>query len=357
MSAKSIRMIEALSNANGISGFEDEVISIARKHASKSISIKEDKLRNLYLHRKKNSGKKPVVMVDGHSDEVGFMIQRIEPNGALRFLAIGGWQPQVVMGQKVRIRNFNGEYVPGVVAAKPPHFMKPEEKNKLIDIPDMIIDVGAGSAEEVAKQFYIKPGAPVVPDVTFSMNADTGIMLGKAFDCRLGCAAVLDTLNSLAGKDLKVDLVGTFSAQEEVGLRGAKVSARTAAPDVAIIFEGTPSDDFFVGTDATQGALRKGPQIRHRDNSMITNPRFVRYARQIAENRKIPFQDAVRESGGTNGGMVNLSNQGIPVIVLGVPVRYVHSHYGFAAIDDYKGAVRWACEIITSLDKKIIAGF
>ena len=357
MTEKSIQMIKRLSDAKGISGFEDEVVQAARTFILPSITTQEDKLRNLYLHRSKNTGDKPIVMIDGHSDEVGFMIQRIGTGGKLRFIPIGGWQAQVVMGQRVIVRNETGADIPGVVAAKPPHFMKPDEKNKLIGIPDMFIDVGASSREEVQTRYRIAPGAPVVPDVSFSYNPDTGIMLGKAFDCRLGCAAVLETLNTLSEEDLAVDLVGTLSSQEEVGLRGANVSARTAAPDVAIIFEGTPSDDFFAAPEAAQGALGKGPQIRHRDNTMIANPRFVRFARDIAANHKIDVQDAVRESGGTNAGMVNLSNQGIPCVVLGMPVRYPHSHFGFAAIDDYRKTVTWACEIIKALNATIIAGF
>ena len=293
-----IEMVEALSNANGISGFEDDVLTVARRFAEKSIQIEEDKLRNLYLRHSKNRGDRPLVMVDGHSDEVGFMVQSVAKNGTLRFVPMGGWMAQVAMGQKVQVVNQQGDIVSGVIGAKPPHFVKPEEKGKLVEMDQMFIDVGASSKEEAESKFGIAPGAPVVPDVRFSLDEGKGIMMGKAFDCRLGCAAVIQTLNRLEGQILSADVVGTLSAQEEVGLRGAQVSARRIKPDVAVIFEGTPADDIFKEGGQAQAVLKKGPQIRHRDNSMVANPRFVRFAREIAQKKKIPFQDAVRESGG-----------------------------------------------------------
>ena len=347
----------AFSNANGVSGFEDDVLELARGFLGPSIQIEEDKIRNLYLRPRGNTGKRPVVMVDGHSDEVGFMVQSINKNGTLKFIPIGGWSAQVVMGQRVRVRNKSGDYLPAIVAAKPPHFIKPEDKNKTVDIQDMFIDVGAMSKTEVCEDYGIAPGAPVVPDVAFSFHEAKGIMMGKAFDCRLGCAAVIETLNRLESLSLNVDVVGTLSSQEELGLRGAQVSARRIDPDVAIIFEGTPADDVFKDEDAAQSVLKKGPQIRHRDNSMVANPRFVGFARSVAGGAGVPFQDAVRDSGGTNGGMVTLAGRGVPVVVLGIPVRYIHAPYGLAAIDDLKWAVTWACEIIKHLDELIIRGF
>ena len=357
MTDSCLEFASAFSNANGLSGFEDEVLELARGFANPSISVEEDKLRNLYLRSGGNTGRRPVVMVDGHSDEVGFMVQSINKNGTLKFVPIGGWSAQVVMGQRVRVRNRHGDYLPAIVAAKPPHFIKAEEKDKTIDIPDMFIDVGATSKPQVRDDFAIDPGAPVLPDVAFAYDTARGMMMGKAFDCRLGCAAVIEIINRLEGVHLDVDVVGTFSSQEELGLRGAQVAARRVDPDVAIILEGTPADDVFKDEDAAQSVLKKGPQIRHRDNSMMANPRFVGFARGVARSAGIPFQDAVRDSGGTNGGMVTLAGRGVPVVVLGVPVRYIHAPYGLAAIEDLRGAVAWAGEILKQLSEQVIRGF
>lgn len=285
------------------------------------------------------------------------MVQLINRNGTLKFVPMGGWSAQVVMGQKVRVRNTEGAYLPGIIGAKPPHFSKPADKNRLIEIPGMFIDIGASSKDEVVEDYKVLPGAPVVPDVAFSYDKEKGLMMGKAFDNRLGCAAVIETLNALEGISLDVDLVGTLSSQEEVGLRGARVASRRVRPDVAVIFEGTPADDVFVDEISAQSVLKKGPQIRHRDGSMVANPRFVAFARDIAQKTGIPFQDAVRESGGTNGGIVHLAAEGVPVVVIGVPVRYIHAPHGIAAMADFESAVQWGCEIIKQLNGDVIAGF
>ncbi len=358
MSSGTVKLIEKLSNANGVSGFEDEVTGIVRESVKGFAEVTEDSLRNLYLHMKKKVGQdQPLVMIDGHSDEVGFMVQSITEKGMLKFIALGGWSEQTVPAHRVRVRNSSGCYISGVIASKPVHFMTDTEKKKPTPIKNMIIDVGAVSRDDVINGLKIEPGAPVVPDAVFEYAGDTEMMLGKAFDNRLGCAAVVETLQSLSEKHLDVRIMGTISSQEEVGLRGARVSAETVNPDVAIVFEGTPADDTYADKYSSQSALKKGPQIRHRDGTMITNPRFVAFARKVAMEHNIPFQDAVRTSGGTDGGSIHLAKNGIPTIVIGVPVRYIHTHYGFAALPDFKYAVEWCLKILEKLNKEIIESF
>lgn len=352
-----IELIRELSNANGISGFEDEVIEVIRKHAQLYTNIQEDSLRNLYLHRKNNDTTKPIVMIDGHSDEVGFMVQSIKANGTIKFIASGGWIAQNIPAQRVRVKNSEGKYIIGVVATKPPHFMSESERNKSLDISDLVIDIGATSRDEVLERFKIEIGAPVTPDVEFKYNDINETILGKAFDNRLGCALVLQILKELQNDELDVNVVGAISSQEEVGTRGAVVTANTVKPDVAIIFEGTPADDTFRDQFESQAALNKGPQIRHRDTSMISNPRFTRFAREVAKELNIDFQDAVRIGGGTNGGRIHISNSGVPTIVIGVPVRYIHTHQGFSAIKDFDDSVKWVVEIIKRLNKQVIENF
>ncbi len=352
-----VRLIEKLSNANGVSGFEDEITDIVRESVKNIAEVTEDSLRNLYLDITGGGTDKPLVMIDGHSDEVGFMVQSVTAKGMLKFIPIGGWTAQTVPAHRVRVRNSEGVYITGIIASKPVHFMSDAEKKKPVEIKDMIIDVGAVTREEVISEFKIEPGAPVVPDSVFEYNEGTDIMLGKAFDNRLGCAAVIRTLHDLNGKNLDVRIKGTISSQEEVGLRGARVSAETTAPDVAIVFEGTPADDTHNDIYSSQAALKKGPQIRHRDGSMITNPRFVSFARKIAKENGIPFQDAVRTAGGTDGGSIHLAKNGIPTIVIGVPVRYIHTHYGFSALSDFNHAVEWCLKILGNLNREVIDSF
>lgn len=350
----SIKLLTDLSNANGISGFEDEVLEVIKGDTKDLFNVKEDSFRNMYLYPKDYSGKKPIVMLDGHSDEVGFMVKSIKRNGTVSFIPIGGWYSQNVSAHKVKIRNSEGKYISGIISSKPPHFMTSKERNSIIEIEDMVIDVGASSFDEIVNNYKIEPGAPIIPDVEFSYDKENDIMLGKAFDNRLGCGCAIETLINLKDDNLDVDIVGSISAQEEVGTRGAAISSRFIKPDVAIVFEGTPADDTFRDEYESQSRLKKGPQIRHRDSSMIANPRFVKFAREIAKKFNIPFQDAVRLSGGTDGGKISISNYGVPTIVIGVPVRYAHTHYGISSYNDYKLAIKWAAEIIRNLNNDII---
>ncbi len=357
MTNKSIELIQDLCNAPGAPGFEDEVLDVIRCLGGTACEFKEDSLRNLYLTRPDDDQNAPAVMIEAHSDEVAFMVQFIKPNGMLHIVPLGGWTPEVVLGQRMLVRNSEGKYLPGVVGAKPPHFLPPEQRNQKLSIEELTLDLGVTDAKQVTQDLKVGLGAPVIPDSRFKFDDKLGVMLGKAFDNRLGCAAVLESMQELAAVELKVRPVGVLSVQEEVGLRGAEVSSRAVKPKAAVLFEGTPADDTFSEPWKIQGGMGQGPQLRHVDRTMITNPRFARFALDVATSTGIKHQEAVRSSGGTDGAKVHLSNLGVPTIVLGVPVRYAHTPHCFAALEDYLGAVRWCLEIVKRLDEDAIAGF
>lgn len=352
-----IEMIGTLSDAKGVSGFEDEVVLRLREYCAGLGDITEDKMRNLYLHRAENKGKRPLIQLDAHSDEVGFMVQGIQSNGMLSFITLGGWTPSTVPAHRVFVQTRTGEYIPGVVASKPPHFLSEAERKAAPVIENMAIDIGAASREEAEKDFGVRIGAPVVPDASFFYDEKHGLLHGKAFDCRLGCATLLAVMHKLKGKELPADIVAAFAVQEEVGLRGARVTSQTVKPDVAIVFEGTPADDTFGDIAKAQTVLKKGPMLRHADSSMLANPRFQRMALDLGEKLGLPVQQAVRTGGGTNAGAIHLANNGVPVIVIGLPVRYIHTHYGIAAYQDVQAAVELACAVIEKLDAQCIEGF
>jgi len=347
----SIELLESLSNANGVSGFEDEVIAVIREFSYELFNIEEDTLRNAYITYKgqEPDSRKKTIMLDAHSDEVGFIVQSIKENGLLKFLPMGGWIPNNASAQRVKVRDRNGDYITGIISSKPPHFMTSEEREKAISFDNLFIDVGASSKQEVIEVFGIEVGAPVIPAVQFEYVTKNNTFIGKAFDNRIGCACVLDAMKNLVDTKIPFNIVGAIASQEEVGTRGAVITSERVKPDLAIVFEGTPADDGFKPNDEAQSVLGKGPQIRHMDRSMITNPRFVKFSRQVAKDSSIPFQDAVRSGGGTNGGPIHLAHQGIPTIVIGVPVRYVHTHYGISSIFDYEQCILWATEIIKNL--------
>ena len=351
----SIELIKKLSDANGVSGFEDEVVELAKNIIGNDYPIYEDKIRNLYINNvEKNKRTKPVVMLDAHSDEVGFMVQSIEANGLLKFISLGGWSNQQIPAHKVRVLNRDGEYVEGIISSIPPHFTSKADAGKVTDMKDMFIDVGTTSYEETVNDFKIGVGAPVIPDVECTYNEKSKMFLGKAFDDRVGCAVIIDVMKELKDKDLDVTLTGVLSTQEEEGCRGAVVATQKVMPDVAIVLEGPPADDNFRGPFRSQGALRKGAQVRHIDPTMIANPRLVRFIQKIASENNIKIQETVRESGGTNASKIHLENGGIPTIVIGIPVRYTHSHYGFISYDDYIETVKLVKAIALNITKDII---
>ncbi len=353
-----VSMLEALSGAFGPSGFEDDAVNLLRGLVSDLGRVEEDRLRNLYVYRSENTGNKPVLMLDAHSDEVGLMVQAVKPNGTLRFLELGGWNKAALPGMKVLVRNKANALIPGVIGAKPVHFMTAAEKQRTdLAVSELYIDIGASSAEEAAGVFGVGPGDPAVPDVRFYFDEAHGLFHGKAFDCRIGCAALVETLRRLKGKALPFDVVGVFSSQEEVGERGARVAVRHVRPDIALCFEGCPADDTFTEPWLSQTALHKGPMLRHMDKSVIASPRFMRFAVGLAEKEGIPVQCAVREGGGNNGAVINLAEEGVPVIVAGVPVRYIHSPNCIAAYDDLENTVRLALAITENMTETVLSSF
>lgn len=352
-----LKMIAKLSNAFGVSGFEDQVVDLIRGYSENYGTVKEDSLRNFFINRKENTGDRPVVLLDAHSDEVGFMVQAIRPNGTLQIIPLGSWINHNIPAHKVWVRNADGEYIPGITGSKPPHYMSDSEKSSAIEIKQITVDVGATSQEEAIKEYKIRIGEPIIPCADFEYDEKHDLMIGKAFDNRLGCASIISTLHALEGEALNVDIVAAFASQEEVGARGASVSSRVAKPDIAIVFEGAPADDTFVGGFETQTLLKKGPMLRHIDAKMITNPRFQRYALDMADRIQIPVQEAVRSAGSTNSAMIHLTNEGVPTIVIGLPVRYAHTHFGFASYFDYENGIKLACEILRAMNQNIINSF
>ncbi|MDT4762834.1 M20/M25/M40 family metallo-hydrolase [Sphaerochaeta sp. PS] len=352
-----ISRIKRICDANGISGFEDEVLTAIREEAPNLGTFTEDSMRNLYLAFANNKGGRPVIQLDAHTDEVGFMVKCIRDDGMLEFIPIGGWVNSNIPAHRVRVRNMDGHYVQGLVGSKPPHYMSEAERNAAPEITSMIIDIGSFSYAESVNTYKIGVAAPVVPEATCSYNEQSGLLWGKAFDCRLGCTSILDTLEALQKEELSVDLIAGFASQEEVGCRGAIITSRTIDADLAICFEGVPADDTFLPAYQRQTAVGKGPMLRHIDSKTIINPRFQRFALDVAKQCNIPVQEAVRSGGSTNASQIHIAQRGIPTIVIGIPVRYAHTHWGISSLSDVENAVKLGVAIIKALDAETIAGF
>lgn len=351
-----VKLLEELSNLHGAPGHEDDVVNhiIA---AFANLKIERDCLNNLFVTTAGFSTGKPVVALDCHSDEVGFLVEGINANGTVRFLPLGGWHITNIPAHAVVIKNFRGEYVRGVVASKPPHFMSPEEKSRLPKLEELVIDIGSTSRKDTEKLYGIEIGNPITPDVTFLYDTKSRIVRGKAFDNRLGCAAVMSLMQDLNNASLPVNPVGVISSQEEVGLRGAQVSAGRARPDFAIIFEGSPADDTFRDAAQACGVIGGGVQFRVLDAGMVSNPKIQAWARRIAAQNDIPFQVIARSGGSTNGARYHLAMQGVPTLVIGIPARYIHTHHSYASLDDFENAIRLGKKLLESLDAEVINSF
>lgn len=349
-----LAMIRELTDAFGPSAFEDEVVTVARKYTDCIFDTKTDHLLNFYMKFKNTDGNKPVLMLDAHSDEVGLMVQNIRPNGTLSLVPIGSWNPNTLPSSKVLVRNAEGRYLRGVVASGAVHFFGKTDYEKPVEIADMAIDIGATSAEEAKDVYKVRIGEPVLSDVSFEYDGEHDIMLAKAFDCRIGCAALIETMRRLEGEELSVDPRGVLSAQEELGERGIAVAVHKINPDIAICFEGCPADDTIMEPYAVQTALKKGPMLRFMDKSIICSPKYMRWALDLAEENGIPVQTAVRTGGGNNGGVINLTGDGVPTIVIGIPVRYAHSHYCLASYQDFEHAVELAVLLAKRMDAALI---
>ncbi|MDF7639243.1 M42 family peptidase [Lactobacillus sp. ESL0791] len=353
---QAIEMMKAFSDANSTSGFEEEFVKLFTETVKDLADVEVDGMLNAYAAKKENKPGRPVIQMDAHSDSVGFITQAVRPSGMIKFVPLGGWVKYNIPALRVRVRNRDGEYIPGVVATKPPHFMTQAERNTLPEVADMSIDVGSSSREETINDYKIDTGCPIFVDVKCEYNDKNGLFFGKDFDDRFGAGAMVAILDELKGEETNFNVVGALSSQEEVGLRGAYVTTRKIKPDLGIVLESCPADDTFTPAWLSQTGLKRGPMIRDMDTSFLPNPKFEQYVCDLADQNKIPYTRSVRTGGGQDGAAMYYEN-GAPTVVIGIPVRYEHSPYCFTAYEDFRNAVKLATAIIRDMTTERLAGF
>lgn len=343
-----LRLLSSLAQAHGASGFEHAVRRIFRNELTGD--VRTDKTGSAILE-KTGSSATPRIMLAGHMDEVGFMVQAITRAGLIKFVPLGSWWSHTLLAQRMRILTASGNEILGVIGAKPPHFLTEGEREKLVKVDDMFVDVGATSAEEVRDRFGIRVGDTMVPDSAFTPMHNPDYLLCKAFDDRAGMAVTIHAMLLLRELSHPNTVCGVGTVQEEVGTRGAYTAVHSVKPDVAVVIEGTPADDFpAVPEDERQAVLGKGVQIRLMDPSAVMHAGLVRHVREVAEERKIAHQVAVRKSGGTDARAIQLHASGVPTVVLGVPARYIHTHNSIIHIGDYLSALELVLALVQSLD-------
>ena len=351
MSQTSVELLRELTQADAIPGHEEEVRHIFRSRLEGVGAIQKDRLGSIFC-TKNGSIASPRILLDSHMDEVGFIVQSVTSAGYVKFLTVGGWWAHTLLAQRVKILTKQGK-VSGIIGSTPPHLLSTGSRDKVLDIKDLYIDIGAESAEQAMERFGVKPGCAIVPYGPFMPMSNPKLFSAKAFDNRVGVGLVIETLQQLG--DHPNTVIGTGSVQEEIGLRGARTVTVAADPDVAIVLEGPPADDLpGANSDTLQGKLGGGVQIRLYDPSMIANPRLTELTIETATAHQIPHQIAVRTSGGTDAGAIHQVGRGVPSIVLGVPARYVHSHVSIINIDDYRAALDLLLYLIPQLDASTV---
>jgi endoglucanase len=310
--------------------------------------LTQDKIGSV-ICRKAGSSDKPRIMLAGHMDEIGFMVKQITPEGFIKFIPLGGWFDQVLLGQRVVVQTGNGDVV-GVIGAKPPHLLPPDERDKVVKRKDMYIDIGALSKEDVVEA-GVQLGDPIIPRADFVELTGGKTYLSKAFDDRVGVALVISALQELQGKQHPNTVFGVATVMEEVGLRGATTSVRAVDPDVAIILESDIAGDVpGIKPEESSIKLGGGPTLVLYDVRMIPNIRFRDLVLETGRQIGVPIQLSAIEGGATDGGAIHLHGIGVPTVVIGVAARHIHSHSSIIHREDYDNSVKLLTALIDRLD-------
>jgi endoglucanase len=301
-------------------------------------AVKVDALGNVLASRRGRGRRRTRVMLDAHMDEVGFMIVDDDGDGLYRFEAVGGIDARHLVGKQVYVGR---EHTPGVIGAKPIHLTNGEERTRRVPLDALRIDVGLSGKARVGDRAGFG---------TKFRRAGPSIM-AKSIDDRIGVATLIELFKA---PPAGVEICAAFSVQEEIGLRGAKVAAQYFQPDMAIAIDSTPANDLPLhdGSENTSynTKLGLGPAIYVADGSTLHNPRLVRFLRETAEAKGIPYQLRQPGGGGTDSGAIQRSLTGIPTVSVSVPHRYAHSPLNLARVDDWKQTInllRAALERIT----------
>lgn len=339
--------LEKLSNAQGVTGRENQVrelLSEMLKPVCNEIQV--DRMENIIAVKKGKTGA-PKIMLAAHMDEVGLMVKNITKEGFIQFTKMGGIDDRILAAQKVVVFTKKASY-PGIVGAKPPHIQKEEERKKIMAFDDLFIDVGAENREDAAKM-GLAVGDPIAFDVTYTKLGRDNV-LGKAFDNRAGCAAMVETMRLLKDSDCTVYAVGTV--QEEVGLRGSGTAAFAVDPDLAIALDVTIAGDVpGVREVDTTVKLGKGPSLTVYDSGVITHPKIMRWIVDSANESKIPLQLESGLLGSTDAARISLTRQGIPSGTLSIPARYIHSPAGIINLVDLENTAKLAASAIQKAAK------
>jgi len=336
-----IKLLKILCDTPGMPGAEDRVKDIVRKEFAKlSNTIEEDPLGNIIAHI---PGKGPRLVLDAHTDEVGFMVNHIDQRGFLHLIPLGGMDSRVFYGQRLII--WGKKPMVGMVAAIPPHISKTSNNKEAPEVEDCVVDLGL-KAEKIHDLVSI--GDVVSYNTSFEETEDA--IISKAIDDRVGLFVIIEALKRKP--KINCDLYISATVQEEVGLRGARVITPVYEPDFVVALEGTVAMDFpGVPEYKTLANLGKGPEIRLSDRFLVAHRSFSFFIANLAEKNKIPYQITVKKAGSTNATAMQVTGKGSRATVISVPVRYLHSPSCLAFKSDIEETINLIYHLIGNINK------
>jgi len=330
------------------SGFERPVQDIVRAWAEPyADEVRTDRHGNVVAAAHPDG--QPRIMLAGHCDQIGLMVQYIDDNGFLYVQPIGGWDMQILLGQKLTVWTQSGP-VAGLVARRATHLLTADERNKVPQFTDIWIDTGVKDKAEAEK--LIKPGDPVTLELGYR-ELRNNLASSPGMDDKVGVWAVQEALRLLKGRSLQAAVFCVSTVQEEIGLRGATTSAYGIHPAIGIAVDvchatDTPGNDKKQVGDVRLGAgpvLFRGPNI---------NPRVFDCLQNVAEKHAIPVQvRGYPRATGTDANVMQLSRDGVATGLIGIPNRYMHSPVEVVSLDDLEHTAQLLAEFCASVTSQM----
>jgi putative aminopeptidase FrvX len=340
--------LQGLLTANAPSGYETPAAEVWRKHAQSFATEVGSDTVGSSVARVAAAGKDaPLVGLVGHIDEIGLVVKHIASEGVLRFGTIGGWDPQILVGQRVTIATATGP-VAGVVGRKPIHLLEEDERKQVAKFEQMYVDIGASDRDDAARVVAI--GDPIVIAAAPQELAN-GRIASKAMDNRLGAYIVLEAARRAAAEgDSKWNIAAIAAAQEETTFAGARTSAFALDMQACIVVDVTFASDIPDSDPAKTGEakLGHGPQIARGAN---LHPRMTELLVAAAEAESIPFSVAVPgKNSGTDADAIHFAREGVPCGLVSVPLRYMHSPVETVQLSDVEHAIELLAATCLRLD-------
>jgi len=327
------KLLDELLRAGAPSGYEGPAAAVWRKAASAFAELSYDGIGSTFA---RVGEAEPLVAIVGHIDEIGLIITHIDEKGFLWFEPIGGWDPQILVGQRVEVTGREG-FVPGVAGRKPIHLLEPDQRKKVVELKSMHIDIGAADREEAEKM--VRVGDPVVIR-TEPMKVAGSRLVSKSMDNRLGAYVALESLRRCAeGEGPGGSMAAVAAVQEEIGLFGARTAAFQLRPDVAIAVDVTHATD-APGVDEKElgsSPLGSGPVI---GRGSTLSPRVFDLLVETADQEGIEYSVSASGRGtSTDADVLQISRSGIPTGLVSIPLRYMHSPVEMCDLRDVEAVV------------------